>query len=68
MLTVDGYKLTLKIANCGISATSLAEQSGVSQVTIARFKAGTQNARPQTIGKLARALGCKVEDLIKKEN
>lgn len=67
MLEIDGFKLTIKIAECGYSAVELAKESGVARVTIARFKAGTQKARPQTIGKLAKALNCKVEDLIKEQ-
>lgn len=64
MLKVDSDKLVIAIANCGYSAVRLSEKSGVNQVTIARIKAGTQQPRPQTLGKIARALGCKVEDLL----
>lgn len=64
MLQIDTKKLIISIANKGLSATELAELSGVSRVTLARLKAGTQQARPQTLGKLAKALGVKVEDLI----
>ena len=67
MLEIDGFKLTLAIAECSLSAVELAEKSGVAQVTIARFKAGTQKARPQTIGKLAKVLGVRVEDLVKQK-
>lgn len=67
MLEIDGFKLTLAIAECGLSAVELAEKSGVAQVTIARFKAGTQKARPQTICKLAKALNVKVEALVKED-
>lgn len=64
MFEVNGKKLMLAIANSGYSAVELAKICGVSQVTIARFKAGTQKARPQTIGKIAKALNIRVEDLI----
>ena len=64
MLTVNSQKLIIAIANAGYTSTELAKVSGVSQVTLARFKAGTQKARPQTLGKIARALNVKVEDLI----
>lgn len=64
MLKVDGNKLILAIANKGYSAVELSKESGVNQVTIARMKAGIQEPRPQTLGKIARALGCKVEDLL----
>lgn len=64
MLQINPTKLILAIANKGLSATELSELSGVSVVTLARFKAGTQKARPQTLGKLAKALDVKAEDLI----
>ena len=64
MLTVNSQKLIIAIANSGYTATELAKVSEVSQITIARFKAGTQKARPQTVYKLAKALNVKVEDLI----
>lgn len=67
MIIIDGKKLILAIANCGLSAAELSKESGVSQVTIARMKAGTQVPRPQTLGKVARALGVKVEDLLEEE-
>lgn len=64
MIQVNSQKLIMAIANAGYSATELAIVSGVSKVTLARFKAGTQKARPQTLGKIARALNVKAEDLI----
>ena len=64
MLIINRNKLLIAIANHGYSAIELSKKSGVSQVTIARFKAGTQKARPQTVYKLAKALNVKVEDLI----
>lgn len=64
MLAIDSSKLILAIAKSGLSSIQLAEKSKISQTTIARFKAGTQKARPQTVYKLAKALNVKVEDLI----
>lgn len=64
MIIVNSQKLIIAIANAGYTATELSKVSGISQVTLARFKAGTQKARPQTLGKLAKALNVKVEDLI----
>lgn len=64
MLKVDSNKLILTIANKGYSAVELSKESGVNQVTISRIKAGTQEPRPQTLGKIARALEVKVEDLL----
>lgn len=57
-------KFNLILANRAITINQLSENSKVSRVTISRIKSGTQKARPHTIGKLAKALNCKVEDLI----
>lgn len=64
LIKINSQKLIMVIANSGMSAKELAEKCGISQVTIARFKSGTQKARLQTAGKLAKTLGVKVEDLI----
>lgn len=46
----------------------LMEKSKVSRNTISRIKNGkTTEVRPSTIGKLAKALGCRVEDLLEEE-
>lgn len=57
-------KLNLLLANRVMSIEKLSKESEVSKVTLSRMKAGTQEPRPQTLGKIARALGCKVEDLL----
>lgn len=57
-------KLNLLLANRVMSIEKLSKESEVSKVTLSRMKAGAQEPRPQTLGKIARALGCKVEDLL----
>lgn len=61
---INGKKLALEMARKCLSTEKLSEISGVSRVTIQRLKAENQKARLQTIGKLAKALQVKVEDLI----
>ncbi|WP_167955619.1 helix-turn-helix domain-containing protein [Anaerosporobacter faecicola] len=63
-MKIDITKLMLLIANKGLSSTELSKLSGISTVTLCRIKNGSQVARPQTLGKIAMALGCKVEDFI----
>ncbi len=63
-MNIDKNKLDLAMARNCFSAETLAEITGISQVTIARLKRGVQQPRPQTVGKLAKALGVNVEDLI----
>ena len=44
----------------GISQADLAEQAGISQVSIATFESGKSDMRASTIEKLCKALGVKV--------
>ncbi|NDO47916.1 helix-turn-helix transcriptional regulator [Lachnospiraceae bacterium MD335] len=63
-MKIDKMKIDVAMANKGYSAKELSEKCGVSQITIARLKRGVQKARPETIGKLAKALSVPVESLI----
>lgn len=63
-MKIDKMKIDVAMANKGYSAKELSEKSGVSQITIARLKRGVQKARPETIGKIAKALTVSVEQLI----
>ncbi len=64
-MRIDKIKLDLAMAKKAFSAKKLSESCGVSQVTIVRITKGIQNARPETVGKIARALGVDVLDIIK---
>ena len=64
MLEINPQKFILEITRAGFTAVELSKISKVSQVTLARFKAGTQKARPQTLYKICKALNCTPEDLI----
>jgi DNA-binding Xre family transcriptional regulator len=66
-MKIDKNKLDLAMAANCISYEKLSKITGVSQVTIARMKNGSQNPRPITVGKIAKALNVKVEDLIEKQ-
>lgn len=61
-LNID--KFNLEMANACISINDLAEKADVSRISIGRFISGKTEPRPATVGKIAKALGCKVEDLI----
>ena len=62
-LKIDTHKLA---RNC-LSFENLSKSAGISRTTLQRIKSGRQIARPQTIGKLAKALEVKVEDLLTEE-
>lgn len=64
-MLINVEKFNLLLANKCLSVTEFAQLSGVNEVTLSRIRNGTQKARPQTIGKIARALETNVESLIK---
>ena len=66
-MKIDTHKLSVEMARNCWGAEQLSKNAGVSRVTLQRLKSGRQVARPQTIGKLAKALEVKVEDLLKEE-
>lgn len=63
-MKIDKKKLDLAMAENCYSAEELSNLTGISTVTIARIKNGSQRPRPATIGKIAKALNVKVEYLI----
>ena len=55
--------------SAGLTQIELSEKSGIHQVTIARLESGTRslnNTAMATGYKLAKAIGCNMEDLIEK--
>ncbi|MBQ8682424.1 MAG: helix-turn-helix transcriptional regulator [Selenomonadales bacterium] len=65
-MKIDKAKLGLVMANKMYSMKKVSERSGVSQVTISRIVCGKQKARPETVGKIARALNVQVADIIER--
>jgi len=63
-MKLNTNKLHLAMANACLTMSELAEQSKVSRVALTRLSKGTSNPKPATIGKIAKALNVKVEDLI----
>jgi len=63
-MNIDVEKINLLIANKCLSVNELAKLSGISLVTLSRIRNGSQQARPQTLGKIAKALETNVENLI----
>lgn len=51
----------------GFSQEQLAEMVGTSTVCICRYENGSRNPNPPMLGKIASALGCKIDDLLEKE-
>lgn len=66
-MKIDTHKLAIEMARNCLSFENLSKGAGISRTTLQRIKSGKQIARPQTIGKLAKALEVKVEDLLTQE-
>jgi transcriptional regulator with XRE-family HTH domain len=63
-MRIDNHKLDLVMAEKCLTSEQLSVVTGVSQVSIARFRRGAQKPRPATIGKIAKALNVPVQEII----
>ena len=63
-MKINNEKFELAMSNAVIGTKQLSILTDLSQETIARIKNGRQNPRPVTVGKIAKALNVKVEDLV----
>lgn len=63
-MKLDAKKMDAAVGNACMTYKMLSEATGISTCTLARIKNGHQQARPNTIGKIAKALNIKVEDLV----
>lgn len=63
----DLKKLQLVMAEKCIEVRELSKKTGVAESTISRIKNGKQNAKPVTLGKLAKGLGVQITELLKTE-
>ena len=63
---INSNNLNLALAKSCISLKTLSEISNVNKVTLTRIIKGVQEPRPQTIGKIAKALNVDVTELIDK--
>lgn len=57
-------KLEIQMAVSCIDGKNLCKKAGIGRPTLTQIKTGKRNAKPATIGKIAKALGVPVEDLI----
>lgn len=64
-MEVDRNQVLIAMAKARISDKALCKKSGVSRPTLATIKRVGGNPRPETVGKLAHALGVPVEALLK---
>lgn len=66
MLVVDKQKLYLAMANACMNSSDLQKESQLPRPTINNVIVG-RNVRPATIGKVAKALGVRVEEILLEE-
>jgi transcriptional regulator with XRE-family HTH domain len=67
-MEVDGLKLQRLREEQVLSQRDLARMAGLTHQTVWRFENGSTNAHPQTIRKIAEALGVEPKELVKKED
>jgi DNA-binding Xre family transcriptional regulator len=65
-IETEWRKLNIAMANTCMTINELAEKADLGTDTLAKLKRGRE-AQPRTIGKLARALGVEVTELIEQE-
>lgn len=66
-MKIDNNKLAIAMANECILCKDLCKKAGIAEVTLRQIKAGTRNPKPSTIGKIAKALNVKVQEIIVEE-
>lgn len=67
-MKLDPKKLQFLMAVKCMEVKKLSKISGLHECTISKIKIGSQNAKPVTIGKIAKALEVDVTELIEQEN
>lgn len=63
-MVVDLQKLQLAMARACMSSANLRKSAGVSDVTLCKIQNGTQEPRPSTLGRIAKALNVDPGELI----
>lgn len=64
-MKLDNTKLEIAMAEKGIMYKDLCERAGLSDVGLRKIRAGERNPKPATLGKIAKALGVPVQNIIK---
>lgn len=63
-MKLNKNKLDVAMGNACLTLDAVASKTGVSITTLSRIRSGQQQPRPVTVGKIAKALNVKVEDLV----
>lgn len=62
-MKIDLEKLRKQIAKNKMTCTTLASKAGITKAALSRLMNKKTSPRPDTIGKLAEALNCEIEDI-----
>jgi len=63
-MKISKEKFEVALANAMIDCKTLAGKIEMTQESLSKIRTGKQNPRPVTVGKIAKALNVKVEDLV----
>lgn len=64
MMKINTARLNLAQARAKMSSKELQKKANISDVTLGRIRNGMQESRPQTVGRIAAALGVDVSEII----
>lgn len=64
-MQISKSKLDMAQARSQLTTKELQEKAKISDVTLARIRSGVQQPRPQTIGRIAAALGVDPAEIVK---
>lgn len=62
-MRINPKKYQIARARAGISTTQMVQKYGLRRATVTRAASG-QNCLPETVGRIAKALGCDVTEII----
>lgn len=65
---LDRQRLRRRRIEAGLNQTQLAQRAGISKQLVSMVEKGTANFSPENLGKVARALGCEIADLLPSES
>ena len=63
-MKIDVNKVLIGLAEKGMLYKDLCSNAGISEVEFRKIRSGERNPKPATIGKIAKAIGVSVKDII----
>lgn len=63
-MKISKEKMQLAMANACMNTTQLSKEADISRFSLNAYANKTRNPKPATVGKIAKALNVKVEDLV----